>query len=428
MPNGGGGPAKGTPAEELAEGANFLIQKVVFSEDGPDSPKPELHGLEEVLKGASAADPRAFLGHVTGCIRNAVRAWKAGTLSEGGRDLLQACLEKGLLTPRASATPALQDAVAAYRKAAAMLGKPVSVPGVVEHEGRPARLLTRGDPKKAGDEVPRGFLEVLHKKPFESPQSGRLELAGQLVSPHNPLTARVLVNRLWHWVFGAGIVPTVDDFGRMGEKPTHPELLDFLATRLTQTGWSARQMILWLVETEAFQRSALPSESALERDPSNALLSHATVRRLDAEEIRDSMLAVAGTLQREPYGAPVDVGVPRRSIYVRHRRAGLPPLFAAFDAPRPFTTLGRRSVTTVPAQSLLLLNDPSILKLAASWGDLAQKKPSPLENQIDDMFETAFGRKASAAERDRAAALARENGLAAVAHALFNAKEFIYLR
>jgi hypothetical protein len=357
-----------------------------------------------------------------------VRAWRAGTLREGQRELLQACIDKELLPTRSTASPALETAVDKYRKASATLAKPLTVPGVLENEGRNAAFLPRGDHKHPGEPVPRGFIEVLHPHPVEGPLSGRAALADRLVDPTNPLTARVLVNRLWNWVFGSGIVPSVDDFGRMGQKPAHPELLDFLAGRLAQDGWSARRMILWLVETEAFQRSSTPTESAQQKDPGNALLSHAAVRRLEAEEIRDALLAVSGELNRALYGTPVEAGTPRRSLYVRHRRAGLDPIFAAFDAPRPFTTLGRRNVTTVPAQSLLLLNDPSIQKLAAAWGQRISASQIPLEAQVDEMFATAFGRPARESERAGALKLARENGLGAVAHALWNAKEFIYLR
>jgi hypothetical protein len=387
-----------------------------------------LGGLENVLEGATVAGPEDFLRHVAGRLQLAVKAWRENTLSESQRELLQACLERQILSTDSGVSPAVTAALDAYRKAAARLVKPVSVPGVIEHAGRDAALLPRGDHKKPGQTVPRGFIEVFHTAPFSTAGSGRMELAHLLVDPKNPLTARVMVNRLWHWVFGAGIVATVDDFGRMGEQPAHPELLDFLAHRFLEDGWSARRMLLWLVETEAFQRASTPTPSAQEKDPSNALLSHAFVRRLEAEEIRDAMLEVSGQLQRSLFGAPVAESSPRRSLYVRHRRAGLSPLFAAFDAPRPFTTQGRRSVTTVPAQSLLLLNDPSILKLAEIWAQRTSPAPDSTEVRIQRMFEAAFGRGASPSEIAGACALAAENGLPAVAHALFNAKEFIYLR
>jgi hypothetical protein len=381
-----------------------------------------------LLKNIAATDPQGHLKQFVEEVRLAVRAWRGGTLDEARRDLLQACIESGLLPTHHEASHALADAVAAYRKAAATLPKPTMVPGVVEHEGRPAALLARGDHKKPGDPVPRGFLEVLGAGPFEGGQSGRSELAARLVDPHNPLTARVMANRLWHWTFGMGIVPSVDDFGRMGEKPSHPELLDFIAARLQSGGWSARNFVLWLVETEAFQRSASPSASARERDPANALLSHASVRRLEAEEIRDALLQVSGELKTDAFGPPVDENTPRRSVYVRHRRGVLAPLFSVFDAPRPFTTLGRRSVTTVPAQSLLMLNDPSVRKLATVWAQRVEGKQSPPAANIEALFESAFGRRCTVQEREGALALAQESGLAGVAHALFNAKEFIYLR
>jgi hypothetical protein len=306
------------------------------------------------------------------------------------------------------------------------------VPGVLEHEGRNAPFLTRGDHKKPGEAVQRAFLEVLDPRPIQGAQSGRLELAERMVAPENPLTARVMANRLWHWTFGTGIVPSVDNFGRMGEKPSHPELLDFLAVRLRQDGWSLKKTLLFLVTTDAFQRASTPSEEAIQKDPANALLSHAHVRRLDAEPIRDSLLSVAGVLEAKSFGPPVGVEAPRRSIYVQQRRNNLPALLTTFDAPKPFTTLGRRDVTTVPAQSLTLLNDPGIVKLADTWAQKTAREGGTLDAKIGRMFSTALGRSATPEEtaraRDFLAGSAAPENLAPLAHAIFNLKEFIYLK
>jgi hypothetical protein len=187
-----------------------------------------------------------------------------------------------------------------------------------------------------------------------------------------------------------------------------------------------------LVETEAFQRASTPTPSALERDPGNALLSHVSVRRLEAESIRDAMLAVSGRLDSARFGPSVQAEAPRRSVYVQQRRNSLPPFLVTFDAPKPFTTLGRRDATTVPAQSLTLLNDPAVLQQARAWAENVCKAIPEPAGRIDALFRQGLGRGPSAVEAARAAELLRQSGapenLAPLAHAIFNLKEFIYLR
>jgi hypothetical protein len=253
-----------------------------------------------------------------------------------------------------------------------------------------------------------------------------------MLSDSNPLTARVMANRIWLWTFGAGIVATPDNFGRMGEKPTHPELLDFLASKLKTDGWSLKTSLLQLVDSDAFQRSSAVSEMAAKVDPLNTLLSHAHVRRLEAESIRDALLSVSGRLDTSLHGPSVAATAPRRSVYLQMRRNSLPALLTTFDAPKPFTTLGRRDSTTVPAQSLTLMNDPAILQLARFWGESLKATDADRTGRIRSMFEKALGRPPSPEESDKAQALLASLGaaedLTPLAHALFNLKEFIYLR
>ena len=225
---------------------------------------------------------------------------------------------------------------------------------------------------------------------------------------------------------------TVDNFGRMGERPSHPELLDYLAVRLASEGWSLKKTLGFLVETEAFQRASTPTPGALEKDPENALLSHVSVRRLEAESIRDAMLSVSGKLDPARFGPPVQAEAPRRSVYVQQRRNSLPPFLVTFDAPKPFTTLGRRDATTVPAQSLTLLNDPAVLQQAHAWAESVRKATPAPAARIEALFRQGLGRGPSAVEAAKAAALLEQSGapenLAPLAHAIFNLKEFIYLR
>ena len=233
-----------------------------------------------------------------------------------------------------------------------------------------------------------GFVSVITygNPPTEIPpadghSSGRRRaLAEWLTSPDNPLTARVAVNRIWHHHFGRGIVATLDNFGKMGEKPTHPELLDWLALEFQKRGWSYKQMHRLIMTSDAYKMASQFADAAdLAKDPDNQYLWRFRIQRLDAEIVRDSIMAVSGTLNREMFGPPVfpklqaeilestDKGiwrreedgpkVWRRSVYV-YRKRGLPfPMFEAFDLPDQNLSCGRRNVSTVPTQALMLLND-----------------------------------------------------------------------
>jgi hypothetical protein len=256
-----------------------------------------------------------------------------------------------------------------------------------------------------------------------------------------------MVNRVWRHLFGRGLVPTVDNFGRLGETPSHPELLDFLAAEFIERGWSLKEIIHLLVTSRAFQMQSEPSSLAREMDPANELLSHMPVRRLDAEAIRDSLLAVSGRLDHRMFGVGDNALAPppnhaRRSVYLTIRRNSLSPFLEVFDAPKPFTTWGRRDATNVPAQSLALLNDPLVIELSEHWAQLLAHSEMPAEDRVRHMFETAFSRPPSAAEL--ALSLSYLNGLTLehgldspagnvpvwrdLAQSLFNFKEFIFLR
>jgi hypothetical protein len=256
-----------------------------------------------------------------------------------------------------------------------------------------------------------------------------------------------MANRIWHWVYGVGIVPTVDNFGRMGEKPTHPELLEYLAGRLVEKGWSLKEGLRFLLSTETFRSSSLPSLEAQKTDPANQWLSHMRVRRLEAESIRDSLLQLSGYLETNP-GEPseiyVDGNMKKRSLYLAVRRAHLSQFLGVFDAPQPFTTFGRRDVTTVPAQSLTLLNGPLAARCADLWEkQIAVQKKNPQE-RLEWMFTSAFARKPTESEsrvlldflgRSREelsgpaspAVQMERQAWSHLAHALINLKEFIYI-
>ena len=317
----------------------------------------------------------------------------------------------------------------------------------------------------AGDPVPHRFLTALDPEgtPFTTTASGRLELAQAITAPGNPLTARVMANRLWHHVFGRGLVETVDNFGAQGKLPTHPALLDYLALRFVEQGWSVKSMIREMVRSHAFRQSTQADAQAAEVDPENLLWRHYPVRRLEAEAIRDAILAVSGRLDTTMYGEPVPIhltefmegrgrpqasgpldGAGRRSIYIAMRRNFLSPMMLAFDMPIPFSTFGKRNTTNVPAQSLTMLNDSLVVRQATVWaGNLVALHGLDVDEKIDHIYLTALSRLPTEEERANAIAFIRQQasgyGLseeeafddlrswAAYCHVVLNLKEFIYL-
>jgi hypothetical protein len=408
--------------------SEFIVEKVVFHESDR-APKEEFPGTAQILEKALGTQVDGCIADYARVLTEAVAAWKSHTLSEAQRELIDACVEADLFSSDDSASPEIGRLVGAYRKLEAPVAKPVFVPGVIEHATADAPLLERGDHKKPGVTVPRAFLSVFGGAPVDGPQSGRLEFARALLSKENPLTPRVMVNRIWHWTFGAGIVPTVDNFGRMGEKPSNPELLDFMANQLAGKQWSLKEILLFLVTSEAFQRSSVSSLLASEHDPSNLLLSHANVRRLDAESIRDSLLQLAGVLDQTRSGPPQPSNANCRSVYLKLKRNSMPALLTTFDAPKPFTTMGKRDVTTVPAQSLTLLNDPSVYKLASGFAARSRSQKTAPEQCASLMFHSALGRPPTAKELELAMEFyGSDQDFDGLAHAIMNLKEFIYLR
>ena len=325
------------------------------------------------------------------------------------------------------------------------------------------RVHLRGSPHKFGDVVPRRFLEAIagSDQPAPAPEqgSGRLDFARRLVDPANPVLVRVLVNRIWKHHFGEGLVRTPDDFGNMGQPPTHPELLDFLSRQFVTKGWSIKKLHRLLLLSNTYQMSSIARDSRAEEiDPQNKLWHRMPLRRLEAETIRDAILAVSGRLDRKMFGSgvtpyltefmigrgrpgasgPLD-GDGRRTIYLAVRRNFLNPMLLAFDYPIPFSTNGRRSVSNVPAQALSLMNNPFVLEQAADWARrvVAENSRSARPNP-QRCTSSAFGRPPTEAEIQDAASFVDEQ-IAAIrawrnrrpwadlAHVLFNVKEFIFV-
>ena len=333
---------------------------------------------------------------------------------------------------------------------------------MLDASGEDDHVLIRGSSANPGDLVPRRFLEAIDgDKPLDHRTlSGRLELAERINDPANPLTKRVVVNRIWHHLFGRGIVPTTDDFGVLGQLPTHPELLDYLASRFQMDGQSIKQMIRLVVLSKTYQMSSELATESVQKDPKNLLWHHVPPKRLEGEAIRDELLMVAGNLKLDPFGPSVPVyltdfmegrgrpkktgpsdGAGRRSIYSEVRRNFLSPFMLAFDTPSPFSTMGRRNVSNVPAQALILMNDPFVAEQAKDFAKRAiQQRPEDPEARIRWLYETAFARLPLEHELSLMLEYTRrqskeqadgESDLTIwtdVAHALINTKEFIFLR
>ncbi|MBU6301612.1 MAG: DUF1553 domain-containing protein [Verrucomicrobia bacterium] len=331
---------------------------------------------------------------------------------------------------------------------------------VCEGEVCDLELRVRGEPDIKGAVVPRGFPGILSgpgtpEIPAEG--SGRLELARWLTSPDHPLTARVMVNRVWSHLFGRGLVETVDNFGLSGAEPTHPELLDHLASGFVAEGWSVKKLVRSLVMSRTYRLGIDYPAANVAKDEANRWWWRANLRRLEAEAIRDSLLASSGLLEPDrPEGAPFDrfigsdVGKvakrgggmssdlilrPERSVYLPVFRSRLPGMFTVFDFAEPDQVNGQRDVTTVPTQALFFLNNPLVLQCAESCArQLLAPEDASLAGRIESAYLRILGRVPGPAESGSAEAFVRESeappekAWAALVQALYASAEFRYVR
>lgn len=396
-------------------------------------------------------------------LTDAIRAWQEGAATPNDVKLLNQALRQGVLPTDVEGTEALIEKRNEY---VASLTKPTVFMGMAEGDGKDQPVFIRGSVQNpSADSVARRALTALdeEQRPFVSTGSGRLEWAEGIADPGNALTARVISNRIWHHVFGRGIVETVDNLGIQGKLPSHPELLDYLALQMIESSWSMKSMIREMVLSEAFQRTTEMSEEARRIDPEGVLLQSYPVRRLEAEAIRDAMLSVSGSFDPTMYGESIPIylsefmkgrgrpgasgpldGSGRRSIYISVRRNFLSPFMLVFDMPIPFTTFGKRNTSNVPAQSLTLLNDPFVIQQAETWAQtMISLKELSVQDKIKEMYAMAFARMPAEWEVDDAVAFLEAQtkvyGLTPEAlvfdmrpwrdygHALFNTKEFIHL-
>jgi hypothetical protein len=326
---------------------------------------------------------------------------------------------------------------------------------VKPRESEAAHLLLRGNPRQPGEVVAAGGIASLAGPGAEfglapdAPEAQRrAALARWITSAENPLFARVIVNRLWHHHFGVGLVDTPNDFGFNGGRPTHPELLDWLASELVTQRWSLKQLHRTIVMSATYRQASLRNPVAARQDADNRWLWRKSPQRLEAEAVRDAMLVISDQLNPERGGPgfrdcqevlrsgsysyepadPVGTEFNRRSIYRIWTRGGRSALLDTFDCPDPSTTTPKRAVTTTPIQALLLLNNSFVLRMSDHFAARVEREAgADVERQVARAYRLAFGRDPTEDETATAAGQVRQHGLGVLARAMFNSNEFLYV-
>lgn len=448
-------PGKFKAAADEGPRSFFGVTRVVYH-DEESSPKQTLGHLRSLLQSPSVAQFAAEA-------RASLQAWRIGQATGDQVTWLNWLLEQRVLVNSRNLSPELRSLTDRYRQAEMALATPTVVASMGDFDpGSDHPIFLAGSAINPGPIVPRHFLTLMPEKlkAVGRQGSGRREMAEAMASADNPLTARLMVNRIWHYTFGRGLVSSPDDFGRNGATPSHPELLDYLAGEYVTQGWSTKRMLRSFLTSEAFQQASVADSAAKVRDPLNALLHHYPVRRLEAEAVRDTLLSVSGRLDDRLHGpsiqphraqpqdhrrlfqGPLD-GDGRRSIYLKITRMEGPRFLEIFDFPNPLQGRGKRDVTNVPPQALAMLNDPFVLNQAETWSRrLIARRDDTVEARLASMFHEALGRPASQEELTRWKQLtsdfAARHGTADLlmsakvwtdmAHTFFNLKEFLYLR
>ena len=318
-------------------------------------------------------------------------------------------------------------------------------------EPDPVRLLRRGNPRSPQDVIPPGALSALPALALDSAspeRERRVALARWMVTAGRALTARVLVNRVWHYHFGTGIVDTPSDFGGNGSLPTHPKLLDWLASEFIRSGWSIKHVHRLILCSSTYRQSSQPNERGVEVDADSRLLWRFPPRRLEAEAIRDSVLSVSGSLRTEMRGPgfdlfridrtysrvtyqPIDFFGPeewRRMVYGTKIRMVKEAVFGAFDSPDAGQVCPKRTRSTTPIQALSLFNSPFVIEQAERFADrVVREAGQGIEAQVERAFRLAFGRRPDDREAEDGADLVEEHGLATLCRVLHNGNEFLFL-
>ncbi len=450
------------PAEDdgFDKRSSFSLTGVV-SHEAAGTPANTLDAFAPLFEGETPTTVDEAWQRISSWYRASVHRWASKNTTAGDVELLNWLIKHRLLPNRSADAPDAAALVKEYRKVEARIAFPRTANSMDERGVAPLdyRLNVRGNVDEEGSAIPRNFLTVFAGKHqvAESQRSGRWELADYLSSQDNPQTARVYVNRVWYWIFGRGIVATPSDFGKLGERPSHPELLDWLATEFMTEGWSTKKLVRRLVLSQTFRQSSAVTPAAADRDPDNQLLHHYPMRRLNAEAIRDNLLAVSGRVDDRLYGRPINPPRPaedsakrlfsgpldsngRRSIYMKMSIMEPPKFLVTFNLPALKLPTGRRDVTNDPAQALAMLNHPLVVKLAEHWAErLVQDGCTSVEARIRAMFVQAYSRTPNDREVRRWTRavisfsqtddiMTDKMAWSEMAHAFFNTKEFIYIR
>ena len=355
-------------------------------------------------------------------------------------------LEKEVEKLKDAAKTAAEKALADHAKTRPPFETAYAVADAAKRED--AALQFKGDPAKPGERVKRRFLTVLGGAEVTSAESGRRELAGWLTSKENPLTARVIVNRVWQAHFGTGLVPTPNDFGKQGRPPSHPELLDWLASQLIADGWSIKKLQRRILLSHAYRIAGTRIEAAIAKDPNNELLSAFPRRRLDAESLRDTLLTLGESLDRTPAGPhpfPPQAqwkftqhnpfkevyASNRRSVYLMTQRIQRHPYLAIFDGADPSTSTPSRLTSTTPLQALYLLNDPLLHEQAQRFAARITTTASDDTQRIRRAYLLALSRPPTREESETAHRFLKTAPAAeawpALARVLFRLNEFVYV-
>ena len=425
-------------------------------------PSPEATAMKQVYDQKVAAAKRD-VEQAKASAREAVR--KRLDQNRSG-DKSDKELEKRFSPEEMARIKKLADVVAALKKAGPNL--PAAM-GVTEDKITDVKVHLRGDPQTLGDVVRRGVPAVLRGPPaprIAEKTSGRLALARWLTDPRHPLTARVMVNRVWRWHFGRGLVVSTDNFGLLGERPTHPGLLDWLSVRLIRDGWSIKSLHRLIVLSRTYGLSSHANAVTVQQDPDNRWLGRGRVRRIEAEAIRDALLAVGGQLDGTMTGSLLKLknrayffdhtskdlttyDSRRRSIYLPVVRNHVYDMFQLLDFPDPAVTTGDRTSTVVASQALMMLNSKVVMAAADGLARRLQSEADGIDGRISRMYLVVYGRPPTAGERqaDRRllAELADGNGTpsrggsvneaelplaawAGLCHVVLASNEFMYLR
>lgn len=451
-----------THLEFSSDDLNFALRIVING--GIDRPNPPVSPREDLVKNLASQDSGSFTNDVQSRINGLALMIEKGEMADNSTNaanlyLANILIESGLVKvdPNQSGKQSLTSLAEKQTQLQAEVQWESQLAlALADGSGIDEKVFVRGNHKSLGEPAPRSYLAALGgtKLPDENLGSGRLHLADWITDVEkDPFLPRVMVNRIWHHLFGRGIVASVDNFGFLGEKPTHPELLDFLAVQFVDDGWSIKKTIRKIMLSSTYQLSSVESENAKKIDPGNLLLSHANIKRLSGESIRDAILKISGELNDTMFGPSINVslssfqegrgrpasgpldGGGRRSIYLSVRRNFLSSFMLAFDSPIPFSTVGRRSISNVPSQALILMNDPFVHQQSEKWAKKVIAYSSDSNARLEIMFQQAFGRPPSGSEIEECSNFLRmfspdspeAEKWTAIAHSLMNVKEFVWI-